>query len=324
MNFNQLRAFHEVAKTLSFSAAARNLHVSQPAVTAHVKALEDTLGVKLFRKRGRRVVVSETGALLFRHAHEVFELEKRMERTIEEVRHLERGLLKIGTTKTYARHLMPPLMTHFHATFPNVRMVLDEGSSQEMCRSLLDLRNELAVVARVGECRGITFVPFRREAVALFASATHPLTHRKGIRFRELAEQLVIMREEGSGIQDLVRRCFEKRGLVPNVLVETSNVEFIRDMVERGDAVSFLVRSAMAEDLERGGIKEIPVVDEDLALEVNIAYLDDPHLSPAAAAFLELLQQEGTDPSVNSTDTIAEAGRLLKSDASPPGRDGQA
>lgn len=295
MNFNQLRAFHEVAKTLNFSAAARNLHVSQPAVTAHVRALEDTLGVKLFRKRGRRVVLSETGALLLRDTREVFELEKKMERTIDEVRHLERGMLKIGTTKTYARHLMPPLMTRFHSTFPNVRMILDEGSSLDMCRSLLELRNELAVVARVGECHGITFVPFRREEIAVFASATHPLTKRDGICFRELADQPVIMREEGSGIQDLILRCFESRDLAPNVLVETSNVEFIREMVERGDAVSFLVRSAMTEDLKRGGIREIPIIDEDLTLEVNIAYLDDPHLSPAAVAFLSILLGERAD-----------------------------
>lgn len=292
INFNQLRAFHEAARTQNFSVAARNLHVTQPAVTAHIRSLEDALGVKLFRKRGRRVVLTDTGALLVRYAHDVFEIEKKMEQTIQEVRQLERGLLKIGTTKTYARRLMPPLMARFHESFPKVRMVLDEGSSAQMCQSLLDLRNELAIVAQV-DVKGLRFVPFRKEKIVLFAATVHPLASRAGIRFRELDDQLVIMREEGSGIQAIVRRCFQDRGMTPNVLVETGNIEFIKEMVERGDAVSFLIESSVAEDVERGAIRAIPLLDEDLILEVSIAYLDDSELSPAAAAFLEILEQEG-------------------------------
>lgn len=292
INFNQLRAFHQAAKTQNYSAAARNLRVSQPAITAHIRALEESLGVKLFRKRGRRVILTDTGALLFRQAHDVFELERRMEKTIQEVRRLERGLLKIGTTKTYARRLMPPLMTRFHERFPKVGMVLDEGSSADMCRSLLDLTNEIAVVARVEGFKGVRLVPFRCERVVLFAAADHPLTRRKGIRFRELENQPVIMREEGSGIAALVKPCYEKRGLVPNILVETSNLEFIKGMVERGDALSFLVESTIAEELERGTVKVIPILDQELSLEVIVAHLEGAELSPAANAFLEILMEE--------------------------------
>jgi DNA-binding transcriptional LysR family regulator len=291
INFNQLRAFHEAAKAQNFSLAARNLHVSQPAVTAHIRALEESLGVKLFRKRGRRVALTDTGALLFRYSKEVFELEQQMERTVQEVRTLERGLLQVGTTKTYAQRLMPPLMTRFHAAYPKVRMVLDEGSSAEMCRSLLDLRNELAVIARVEGVKGVRYAPFRTEKVVLFASTGHPLARKKAIRFRELADHMVIMREEGSGIQSIVRSAYERRGLIPNVLVETGNVAFIKDMVERGEAVSFLVGSTITEEVVRGSLKIIPILDQELELQVAIAYLEDGNLSPAATAFLLLLQE---------------------------------
>ncbi|GAB4251429.1 MAG: selenium metabolism-associated LysR family transcriptional regulator [Thermoleophilia bacterium] len=294
INFNQLRAFHEAAKTLNFSTAARNLHVTQPAVTAHIRALEDSLGVRLFRRHGRRMALSEAGALLHRYAAEVFDLERRMERTVAEVRTLERGVLKIGTTKTYAQHLMPPLMTRFHATHPRVRMVLDEGSSLDMCRSLLDLRNELAVVARVDGVRSVRFVPFRKERVVLMASPRHPLAQRGGIRFVELANQPIITREEGSGIQALTLESFARRGIAPNVLIETSNVEFIKEMVERGEGVSFLVEAAAARELEDGRLVIVPIVDQELTLDVNIAYLDENALSPAARAFLKILLEEGT------------------------------
>jgi len=282
--------------------------VSQPAVTAHIRGLEESLGIKLFRKRGRRRALTENGALLLRYTHEVFALERTIEETIREVRELEGGLLKIGTSRTYAQRLMPELMTRFHAAFPKVRMVLDEGSSFDMSRAVLELRNELAIIARPAGFDGVCFVPFRRERIVLFASARHPLAESEGIEFAQLENELVIMREEGSGIQSLIRRCFAERGLTPNVLVETGNVEFIKEMVERGDAVSFLVETSIAAEIERGVIKAIPIVDQELALDVSIAYLEEAQLSPAAAAFLEMLLQEvngegATDREVGGTPT---------------------
>lgn len=292
INFNQLRAFHEVARQQGFSAAARALCVTQPAVTSHVRGLEASLGVRLFKRRGRRMVLTEAGALLFLQAREVFELERVMERTVAEVRSLERGVLRVGTTKTYSHHLMPSLMTLFHAAHPGVRMVLDEGTSLDMCRSLLDLRNELAVVAKVEGVRGVIFVPFRTERVILVAAPTHPFAARGSVLFEELEGLPIITREEGSGVQALTRACFDERGMTPDVLVETGNVEFIKEMVEGGEALSFLVESAVAEDLAQGRLAAVRIEDQDLMLDVNIAYLEEDTLSPAAAAFLRLLLLE--------------------------------
>src|SRR5665811_1389658 len=171
-------------------------------------------------------------------------------------------------------------------------MVLDEGSSLDMCRSLLDLRNELAVVAKVEGARGVTFVPFRTERVILVASPSHPFASRKSVFFRELEGLPIIAREGGSGVQALTRACVDERGMTPDVLVETGNVEFIKEMVEGGDALSFLVESAVSEDLARGRLVAVPIEDQELLLDVNIAYLDEDTLSPAAAAFLKLLLVE--------------------------------
>lgn len=293
MNFNQLRFFYEAAKAQNFSAAARTLCVTQPAVTGQIRALEEALDMRLFKKRGRRMVLSEAGALLFQHAHEVFEVEKRMERVIEEMRELKRGLLKIGTTKTYARYLMPSLITRFHAVYPDIRVILDEGSSQEVCRSLLDLRNELAVVGLIEGVEGMRLLPFRQEEVVLFAAPDHPLAAGgAGIRFEQLAGHLILMKEEGSSTRALVRRAFERRGIAPNVLVETSNLEFIKGMVEKGEGISFLVRSAIEEEEGLGRVRVVPIADEDLRLEVNIACLEGGDLSPSADAFLKILEEE--------------------------------
>ncbi len=292
INLNQLRVFHEAARCQNFSQAARHLCVTQPAVTGQIRALERALAVPLFKRRGRRMALTEAGALLYRRAREVFELERVMEREIAEVRELKRGLLKIGTTQTYARYLMPDLISRFRAAYPQVKIILDEGSSRDVCRSLLDLRNELAVVAGTDGVKGVAFVPFRDEQVVLLAHPDDPLAREGAIRFADLDGRLVLMREEGSSTHALVRRCFERRGLTPNVLVETSNVDFIKEMVEKGEGVAFLVRSAIREEVASGRVRVVAVTDEAMILPVYIALPEGPALSPAARAFLEILESE--------------------------------
>ncbi|MBI5445302.1 MAG: LysR family transcriptional regulator [Deltaproteobacteria bacterium] len=292
INFNQLRFFYEAAKCQNFSLAARNLCVTQPAVTAQIRSLEELVELPLFKRRGRRMALSEAGALLFQHAHEVFELEKKMERVLGEMRELKRGLLKVGTTRTYARYLMPDLIARFRASYPQIKIILEEGSSSEVCRSLLELRNELAVVAVEDEGAGMERLPFREEEVVLIAAPAHPLAKPAGIRFEELQGQLILLKEEGSSTCAVVRKRFEDRGIPANILVQTSNVEFIKDMVERGEGVSFLVRSAVEEDVEEGRIVIVPIVDETFTLPVHIAYLNEHALSPAARAFLQILRGE--------------------------------
>lgn len=296
LNFNQLRVFCEAARCQNFSQAARHLCVTQPAVTGQIRALEGALGLKLFKKRGRRMILSEVGALLFQQAREVFELEKKMERLVAEVRELKRGLLKVGTTKTYARYLMPGLIGQFRAAYPDVKVILDEGSSLDVGQSLLEMRNELGVVALADELKGLTYVPFRREEVLLFAAPSHPLARRRrGIAFQDLEGQLLVQKEEGSTTHALLRQTFERRGFSPNVLVETSNLGFIKEMVEKGEGVSFLVRSAVAQELADGKIQVIPIRDQELSLDVYIAYLTDGDLSPAARAFLTILEEAKQD-----------------------------
>jgi len=170
------------------------------------------------------------------------------------------------------------------------------------------------------DVRGIRRVPFREEELALFAAPSHPLARPGGIRFEQLEGHLILMKEEGSSTHALIRKAFERRGMVPNVLVETSNLEFIKEMVEKGDGVSFLVRSAIADELDNGRVVVIPVVDEKLALHVHIACLEGGDLSPAAAAFLKILEEEKASFGVRQKTKGAVSSRAAGPRAAPPRR----
>ena len=291
LNFNQLRIFYHVAKHRNFTKAAGDLFISQPAVTAQVKAFETYCGLKLFKKKGRINWLTEEGNTLFKYAKTIFALEKDIENTIDDMRELKRGVLRIGTTKAYARYFMPLMLSTFHNKYPDIGIELNEGSSLEMTLSLLDFKNEVAIIAKAGDVSGIRFIPFSREEMVLITAPDHYLTRRGAIFFKDLADEPFIMKDKGSGTRKLVDRLFAQNNCKPNILMEVSNAEFIKQLVQRGDGVSFLVREAVAAELADGKLAAVPLKGDKVYLDVSIAYLEGQHLSPSAKAFMDTLEK---------------------------------
>jgi DNA-binding transcriptional LysR family regulator len=158
-----------------------------------------------------------------------------------------------------------------------------------MIDSLLDLRNEVAVVAKVVDHPEVRFIPFSQEALVLILAPDHPLAARKTVSVKELLKEPMIMKEAGSGTRKLVNELFEAKGLTPNILMETSNTEFIKDLVQRGDGISFVVEEAVALEVEEEKLVTLSVEGGKLLLDVSVAYLADQPLSLAAKAFLDIL-----------------------------------
>jgi DNA-binding transcriptional LysR family regulator len=291
INLNQLRVFYEAARTGSFTSAARKLYITQPAVTAQIKTFEDQCNLKLFKKKGRSLYLSEEGNTLYEHAKRIFEYEKEVEDVIEEMRKLKRGTLRLGTSKAYARYFMPFLISSFHEAFPHIKVSLDEGSSLDIIHSLLDLKNEVAVIVKVEENPNLTFLPFKRDQLILILAPAHSLAKKKSVSVEELVHEPMIMKEMGSGTRKQVNELFSKKGLTPNVLMETSNTEFIKQLVQRGEGISFLVEEAVAAEIHERKLATVPLAGGKPFLDVSIAYLKDQHLSHPARAFVDMLKK---------------------------------
>ncbi|HDZ91958.1 MAG: LysR family transcriptional regulator [Deltaproteobacteria bacterium] len=289
LNFNQLRTFCVAARHGSFTAAARKLYVTQPAVTSQIKLLEEQCGLKLFKKMGRKVYLTDEGKTLYEYVHKVFDYEKEIEDVMEEMRELKRGVLRLGTTKTYARYFMPLMITGFRETYPQIQIHLDEGSSKDMTLSLLDFQNEIAIIAKAVDHPRICFFPFGEEEVVLIAAPDHHLTNETPVTFDSISREPIIMKETGSGTRRLVNNIFAMNNCSPFVLMETGNTEFIKQLVQRGDGISFLVREAVAVEVREGRLTTLPLEGHRLRLDMSVAYLKDQHLSPPARAFLDIL-----------------------------------
>ncbi len=196
MRHTQLRSFHAVAQRGSFTAAARELGVSQPTITTQVKSLEDEFGIELFVRRGRRIELTETGAGLLDITRRLFADEKEAADYLNETRELKTGHLRVGA--------VGPLPRHRHAgrlqcaLSRSLRLGDGRQFTANWCRDLLDYRTDVAVLAHVDPDPRLVAIPYRRHRVVVMCPADHPFARRRGIRVREMHGQRLIVREAGS------------------------------------------------------------------------------------------------------------------------------
>ena len=307
LNLNQLRVFYEAARTLNFSMAARTLNVTQPAVTTQIKAFQESCELKLFRKQGGRISLTDEGKTIFIYASKLFEQLRELELTVSDFQKLKQGHLRVTTTKTYARYLMPVLLADFHRAYPGVVIDLNEGVSLDITRSLLDHRNTFAIAAKIQEDTDILYRPLLYESVVLIVSPAHRFASRGEISFEELDGESIIMKESGSGTRKLVESWAADAGAKFNVIMQTSNMEFIKELVKRNQAVAFVVKSSVDADLETGSVVSVPVKGRALVLNICLAHLRDLELNSTAKAFLNFL-----GPLLKSTDRPTGAAALLE------------
>jgi DNA-binding transcriptional LysR family regulator len=291
MNLNQLRAFHAVARTRSFSKAAKELFVTEPAVYMQVQSLEQRLGFKLFNKLGKDLEPTEVGRLLFNYAEKIFGMVQDADRAITELRALKSGELRIGSAKCLVQHLMPLVVSSFQDFYPGIKILLSEGSSDELSKGILNHQYELAVVTRIPYPDPINVIPFSKDKVIVVVSPESKLSRVKEVSMEELSDQPLIWWDAGSGTRFAVFAAFEKRGLKPFSIIESGNTEFIKDMVKRGKGYSFLASICVRNEINRGELATVHLRGEEIGLDIDIIHFKGKTLSPAAATFIRFLQE---------------------------------
>ena len=291
MHLGRLQIFYHAAETLSFSQAALRLNVTQPAVSAQIRTLEENLGVKLFARLGKRIVLTEAGQTLLGYTRRIFRLRDEAEKVISEMRMVRRGTLKVGTTKTYAGHIMPPLLARFQTAFPQVAVVLNEGSSLEVVKSLKSLAVEVAVIAFPGPVKRIQYKFLKQEDLVLIVHPRHELAEAKNVPIKRLAEEHLVMREKGSGTRRVVLDLFRRHRASPKIVFETSNAEVIKEQVAAGVGIAWLTRSSVQGAIDMGRLAPVFHQGGGLKLEINTAVLEGHELSQPARAFLDMLAE---------------------------------
>ncbi len=245
MNQAQLRAFHAVALAGSFTAAAKRIHVSQPAVTMAVKALEEAYGVELFRRRGRGVERTELGDELLDVTTRLFGMEEAAEELLGGARGLRSGRLRVGADAPY--HVMA-LLAAFHDRHPGVGISLTVGNAEEVLRDLRDGRTEVAVSAEVPADARLHAVECARYEVVAFVRKEHPWGRRKRLSLAELQGQPMVLREPESVTRRTFDAALAKAGVKPRIVMEIGSREAVREAVAAGLGIGIIASAELGKD----------------------------------------------------------------------------
>jgi DNA-binding transcriptional LysR family regulator len=292
INLNQLRAFYLAAREKSITKAANALHVTQPAVTMQIKSFEKNLDIQLFRKFGNELQLTDAGTALFGYAERIFLIVGELEHALKSWGDLNRGSLTIGTTRSFARHLMPELLSRFQERFPTVRVSLKVGSSQEIADGLMVFKYDLGIIGRLPGLSKLKVVPYNREEFCLVVSPQHRFAKKKSVSLRDLINEPIIIRESGSGSRHAILSMLNSYDVKPSVLVEAGSVEFIKEYIIKGHGISFLYKPEVELEAKMGLLQPFDVEEGPILVQTDIVYPIEAELSPPALDFLRLIEPQ--------------------------------
>jgi LysR family hydrogen peroxide-inducible transcriptional activator len=285
MELHQLRYVLAVARAGSFTRAAEELFLAQPSLSVQVRKLERELGVPLFQRLGRRVELTTAGQAFLEHVEPaLFHLEQAREQAAA-VRGLDRGRVAIGVLPSVGAALLPAVLAQYRFAHPNIEVRLTEQNvSAEFERTVQTGKLDLAVIRTPWARPGLTGRTLVREPLVAMLPPGHPMAGLDALDLARLAEEDFVGMHRGYGLRELMETVCLRAGFAPRVTVETSQLSVLWGMVRSGVGVSILPRLATT-----GYPQTVPLTDPAATRELGVVWREGGALSPAAAAFLDVL-----------------------------------
>jgi aminoethylphosphonate catabolism LysR family transcriptional regulator len=283
MNHSQLRAFHAVASEGSFTKAAGALHVTQPTLSGQVKTLEETYGVRLFDRRGRRVSPTALGQELLVLTRRLFSLEAETEHLLSAAQGLRKGHLRVGADAPY--HVTAALSA-FTQRYPGIQISLTVGNSAELAHDLLEHKLDVAVLANVTGDSRFFAKPLRHDRLVAFVAKTHLWARRRRIDLADLSEQRLVLREQGSATRQIFETAMARRGLPRGEVLDMNSREAVRETVAAGLGVGVVSAGEFSKD-SRLAILEL--TGGDMAMTEYVVCLAERQDLRLVRSFLDLL-----------------------------------
>jgi DNA-binding transcriptional LysR family regulator len=284
----QLRVFEAVARQLSFSRAAAELHLSQPAVSMQVKLLEGLAGLPLFERLSKKIFLTEAGAELHRHSRVIAQQLRDADEALAARNGLSQGRLVITMVST-AKYIVPPLLARFLRLHPALAIKLSANNREVVLKQLADNEVDLAIMGQTPEGMEAVAEPFARHPHVVIAAPRHPLAKKRRIPLARLAEETFLIREPGSGTRGLLERLFAEHRLPLNVSMEMASNETIKQAVQAGMGISLLSLHTIELELKMRRLVVLDVQGLPLVRDWHVVHLAAKRLSPVAQAFRAFL-----------------------------------
>jgi len=281
-NLHRLRIFRAVARGLSFTAAARELAIAQPAVSHQVRALEDELGVRLFERHGRTISLTEQGASLLATTDDVIARLDDGVRAMVQIGTGERGSVDIAADTTSGIYVVPAALGALHRARPALEITLHVENRRGVLRRLTERTCDLAVMADPPARVGCDVAPFLLDRLVVIAAPDHVLVGRVGIDVETLARERFLVREPGSGTRAATERFFARGSRAVPPGMELGSTGAIKQAVAAGLGLAVVSRWAIDLELRLGRLAILDVSAFPLERRWSLVNLRSRHLSPAA------------------------------------------
>ncbi len=290
MEMRQLQMFLALAEELNFTRTAERLNTVQSNVTSHMRNLEEELGVRLFDRYPRRLVMTDAGAKFLPYARRIVATADEARRTIrfgEE----PAGPLRIGAPESILTYRLPPALLRFQQRHPHVTLMLRPYADWPLAQPLLSGEFDLAI--RIADVVSEKTLGSRRigaERIVFVAAPEHPLVQRATVRPRDLSDHHLLLTEEGCAYRKKLERILHARAIRPHNVGEFASVEAIKQCATLGMGVALLPEIVVAAEIRSGALRVLAWRGPDVSMSTHVVWHKDRSMTPVMRGFLETLE----------------------------------
>lgn len=287
MDLRQLEYFYKVSTLRSFTQAAAELHVSQPSITTSIQKLEDELGLQLFDRRQKKVVLTPEGnALVLRAEKILYEVRQAMQE-MADFNNLHRGTIKFAAPPMIGAYVFPNIFTHFKSQYPELDLSVYEAGSLAATAMLEKEELDLGLIILPEDNHSLNTIPLAKEQIMLCVHRRHHLRHNDIVPFGELRnEPFIMFKEEFLHRQLILKEC-GRHHFVPNIVFSSNQIETVKALTASEIGISFLMQMVVK---DHPAIVSVPLA-EPIYITIGLAWKKGKYLSKASQAFIEFLQE---------------------------------
>ncbi|MFF2092423.1 LysR family transcriptional regulator [Paenibacillus sp. NPDC058174] len=288
-----LLVFITVAEKMNFTRAAEALHMTQPAVSQHIQALESEMGTKLLERSNKYVRLNEAGRIVYRHGKEIAGLYTSMQSLVNDLMNEASGTLAIGASYTFGEYALPHTIAYLQRHYPEIKPTITIGNTKEIAELVAGRQLDIGIVeGELHHGNGRLHVePFAKDRMYIMASSAHPsLGEAEDVTAAQLQDQTWIVREEGSGTREATERMFSDIGLQFPATMEFGSTQIIKESVEAGLGITLLSHWAVRKELKLGTLNRLTLEGQPVEREFSLVRIDDQLQTKALQIFLEILR----------------------------------
>ncbi|WP_432667445.1 LysR substrate-binding domain-containing protein [Wukongibacter baidiensis] len=288
MEFSHLKAFYQVAISGTFSKAAEELFISQPALSRQIAALEKELDLQLFTRQSRQVVLTDAGRRFLVYVEKIINLNNRAKREMAELKNLTTGQLTLGASTTIANYLLPSILSLYQRKNPNIDIYLNVGNSCEIEEMVYEGKVDIGLIAGTVNVNGLYQEQFFEDELYLVVPQNHNFIETTNITSTQLNQETFLCREKGSDTQQLLDDLLANFDISPRKLT-LGDTEAIKRGVINNMGVAFLSKYTFEYEFQLGLL--VPIKEISMKRSFSISYPKSTRLSPAALAFWSLIKK---------------------------------